>query len=324
MRLGEKAGLKESKPLRNIFGEALLDVVRDNPKVVVLDGDLGNSTKTELTRIEFPERSFNIGIAESNLVCIGAGMAGAGLIPWITSFSSFLLCNGYDQIRLAVAISNLNAKILGSHGGITLGKDGPTQMGIEDLALVGGLPTMVILVPSDPVTMRAAVKAATDYVGPVWLRSSRIAMPVIYPEDQPFEIGKAITTREGSDVTIIANGMMVAAALDAAVDLAEDGIQARIIDLHTLRPMDRDAIAKAARETGAIVTAEEHLLHGGMGSNVARVVAETYPVPMRFVGLADTYVESGDPQDLLEKYHLTSKDIEAKAREVFEQKKEAK
>lgn len=322
MRLGQRAGLAESKPLRDIFGEALLEVVKDNHKVVVLDGDLGNSTKTELTRNAFPERSFNIGIAESNLVCVGAGMAGAGLIPWITSFSSFLLCNGYDQIRLSIAISNLNAKILGSHGGITLGKDGPTQMGIEDLALVGGLPTMVILVPSDPVTMRAAVKAATDYVGPVWLRSSRIALPIIYPSDQEFVIGKAITAREGSDLTIIANGMMVAAALDAAVALAEDGIEARVVDLHTLRPMDRDTITKAAKETGAIVTAEEHLLHGGMGSNVARVIAETHPVPMRFVGLADTYVESGDPDDLLEKYHLTSADIEAKAREVLIAKRE--
>ena len=323
MRLGQRAGLAESKPLRDIFGEALLEVVKDNPKVVVLDGDLGNSTKTELTRNAFPERSFNIGIAESNLVCIGAGMAGAGLIPWITSFSSFLLCNGYDQIRLSIAISNLNAKILGSHGGITLGKDGPTQMGIEDLALVGGLPTMVILVPSDPVTMRAAVKAATDYVGPVWLRSSRIALPIIYPSDQEFVIGKAITAREGDDLTIVANGMMVAAALDAAVGLAGDGIEARVVDLHTLRPMDREAITKAAKETGAIVTAEEHLLHGGMGSNVARVVAETHPVPMRFVGLADTYVESGDPDDLLVKYHLTSTDIEAKAREVFAAKRES-
>jgi len=322
MRLGERAGLKESKPLRDIFGDALLDVVKNNPKVVVLDGDLGNSTKTELVRKTFPDRSFNIGIAESNLVCIGAGMAGAGLIPWITSFSSFLLCNGYDQIRLAVAISNLNAKILGSHGGITLGKDGPTQMGIEDLALVGGLPTMVILVPSDPTTMHAAVKAATDYVGPVWLRSSRIAMPEIYPKGQEFIIGKAITPREGNDLTIIACGMMVAAALDAAVSLAEDGIQARVLDLHTIRPMDKDAIAAAAAETGAIVTAEEHLLHGGMGSNVARIVAETHPVPMRFVGLADTYVESGDPQDLLEKYHLTASDIEAKAREVLAVKRE--
>lgn len=323
MQLGERAGLQPSKPLRNIFGESLLEVVRENPKVVVLDGDLGNSTKTELVRNAFPDRYFNIGIAESNLVCIGAGMAGAGLIPWITSFSSFLLCNGYDQIRLSIAISNLNAKILGSHGGITLGKDGPTQMGIEDYALVGGFPTMVILVPSDPISMRMAVQAATDYVGPVWLRSSRIAMPVIYSDDLPFTIGKAITAREGRDLSIIANGMMVAAGLDAAQALAEDGIDARVIDLHTLRPMDKEAIIKAARETGAIVTAEEHLLHGGMGSNVARVVAENHPVPMRFVGLEDTYVESGDPDDLLEKYHLTAADIEQKARDVLNTKRKS-
>ena len=321
MQLGQRAGLEASKPLRDIFGEALLEVVKENPKVVVLDGDLGNSTKTELVRKAFPERSFNIGIAESNLVCIGAGMAGAGLIPWITSFSSFLLCNGYDQIRLSIAISNLNAKILGSHGGITLGKDGPTQMGIEDLALVGGLPTVVILVPSDPSSMRAAVKAATDYVGPVWLRSSRIAMPKIYPDDMTFTIGKAIKTREGKDLTIIANGMMVAAALDAAVTLEEEDIDARVLDLHTLRPMDEEAISAAARETGAIVTAEEHLIHGGMGSNVARVVAQSHPVPMRFVGLADTYVESGDPDDLVKKYHLTADDIVEKAREVVQAKR---
>src|SRR5512134_2222999 len=187
MRLGEKAGLPPSKPLRDIFGEAILAAARENPKVVVLDGDLGNSTKAETVRQALPERFFNLGIAESNLVGVGAGLAACGFIPWITSFSSFLLCNGYDQIRLAVALSNLNAKILGSHGGITLGKDGPTQMGIEDLALVGGLPTFVILVPSDPASMRAAVRAATYYDGPVFLRSSRVAMPHIYPEDNcPF------------------------------------------------------------------------------------------------------------------------------------------
>ncbi|MBI9046595.1 MAG: transketolase family protein [Anaerolineaceae bacterium] len=322
MRLGEKAGLKASKPLRDIFGEALLNVARENPKVVVLDGDLGNSTKTELTRLEFPERSFNIGIAESNLVCIGAGMAGAGLIPWITSFSSFLLCNAYDQIRLAVAMSKINAKILGSHGGITLGKDGPTQMGIEDLALVGGLPTMVILVPCDPISMHALVRAATDYEGPVWLRSSRIAMPEIYSENAKFVIGKANTVREGDDLTIIGNGMMVAAALDAATVLEEEGIQARVLDMHSIRPMDVDAIVSAAKVTGAIVSAEEHLLHGGMGSNIARIVAENAPVPMEFVGLADTYVESGDPEELLVKYHLTSADILEKSRLVFSKKKE--
>jgi len=318
MQLGEKAGLKPGRPMRDIFGDALLEVCRENPRVVVLDGDLGNSTKAETVRQAFPERFFNLGIAESNLVGVGAGLAGAGLIPWITSFSSFLLCNAYDQIRLAVAMSNINAKILGSHGGITLGKDGPTQMGIEDLALMGGLPTMTILVPCDPASMRAAVKAATDYPGPVFLRSSRVAMPHIYPEDNcPFRIGKANVIRAGSDVAIIACGLMVPAALDAAAMLAEEGLQARVIDLHTIRPMDTATITQAARDTGAIVTAEEHLLHGGVGSNIARIVSAHHPVPMRFVGLADTYVESADPFDLLEKYHMTAEDIYAAAKDVF-------
>ncbi|WP_420645080.1 transketolase family protein [Candidatus Leptofilum sp.] len=318
MKLGKKAGLRPfALPLRNVFGEALLNVARENEKVVVLDGDLGNSTKTEYVRQEFPERFFNIGIAESNLVGIGAGLEACGFVPWITSFSSFLLCNAYDQIRLAVAMSNINAKVLGSHGGITLGKDGPTQMGIEDLALMGGLPTFTILVPSDPASMHAAVKAATDFEGPVFLRSSRVALPEIYPmDDCPFEIGKANVVRQGSDLTIVACGIMVSAALDAAADLAEESIEARVLDFHTIRPMDVDALTAAARETGAIVTAEEHLLQGGMGSNVARVVAEQFPVPMRFVGLADVYTESGEPDDLLKKYKLTAVDIATAAREA--------
>jgi transketolase len=320
MQLGEKAGLKPSKPLRDIFGEAILAVATENLRVVVLDGDLGNSTKAETVRINFPERFFNIGIAESNLVGVGAGLAACDFIPWITSFSSFLLCNAYDQIRLAVAMSNINAKILGSHGGITLGKDGPTQMGIEDFALMGGLPTMQILVPSDPISMHALVKVATDYVGPVWLRSSRVALPYIYRENTQFEVGGSHVVHQGDDVTIIACGIMVAAALDAAADLAEAGIQARVLDLYSLRPVDTEAIITAARETGAIVCAEEHLLQGGMGSNVARIVAQSQPVPMRFVGLADVYVESGDPWDLLKKYHLTADDIVAAAKFAVEAK----
>lgn len=321
MILGELAGLKPSKPLRDIFGEAILQVAAANPRVVVLDGDLGNSTKAETVRNAFPERFFNLGIAESNLVGVGAGLAACGFIPWITSFSSFLLCNAYDQLRLAIALSNANAKILGSHGGITLGKDGPTQMGIEDFALVGGLPTLLMLVPSDPTQMKWAVQAATDYIGPVWLRSSRVAMPHIYDEkNDSFEIGKAKVARDGDDVTIIACGIMVATALDAAVLLQRDGIDARVLDMHTLRPMDKVAIERAARETGAVVTAEEHLLTGGMGSNIARIVSETVPVPMRFVGLQDRYVESADPNDLLEKYHLTARDVADAARDAVNAK----
>jgi len=322
MQIGEIAGLKISKPMRDIFGEALLQVCTENPKVVVLDGDLGNSTKAELVRKAFPERFFNIGIAESNLVGIGAGFAACELIPWITSFSSFLLCNAYDQIRLSVAMSNINAKILGSHGGITLGKDGPTQMGIEDIALMGGMPTMVILVPGDPASMKAAVRAATDHVGPVFLRSSRLAMPHIYPEDKPpFEIGKANVIRQGEDLAIIACGIMLGSALDAAAILEKEGIQARVIDLHTIRPIDKETILQAARETGAIVTAEEHLLQGGVGSNIARIVCESHPVPMRFIGLEDVYVESGDPFDLLDKYHLTAMDIVTASRFVYAAKR---
>jgi transketolase len=322
MNLGEEAGLKPSKPMRDVFGDALLEVCRENPRVVVLDGDLGNSTKAETVRKAFPERFFNIGIAESNLVSIGAGLAACDLIPFITSFSSFLLCNAYDQLRLSVALSNVNAKVLGSHGGITLGKDGPTQMGIEDFALVGGMPTFVMLVPCDPASMHRAVRATVEHVGPVWLRSSRVAMPHIYPEDNcPFEIGKANVVRQGDDVTIIGCGIMVAMALDAAVTLAQEGIEARVIDFHTLRPMDVDAITAAARETGALVTAEEHLLQGGMGSNIARVVASTHPVPIRFVGLADTYAESAAPEDLLEKYGLTARHIATAARQAVAAKR---
>jgi len=315
MQLGERAGLKPAKRMREVFGDAILDLCRQNPRVVVLDGDLANTTRTLAVREEMPERFFNIGLAESNMVSIGAGLADCGLIPFITSMSGFLLTNAFDQLRLSIAISGLNAKVVGSHGGITLGKDGPTAMGIEDFALVGGLPSFVILVPGDPTSMHRAVHAAAKYVGPVYLRSSRVAMPHIYPEDDcPFRIGKANVVREGVDVTIIGCGIMVAAALDAAAILDDDGINARVLDMHTLRPMDHEAIAAAARDTGAIVTAEEHLLQGGMGANVARIVASTHPVPMRFVGLDDTYTVSGEPEDLLAKYGMTAEDIASAAR----------
>jgi len=324
MRLGEKAGLKPARQMRDVFGDALLELCRRNPKVVVLDGDLANTTRAIHVRREFPERFFNIGIAESNLVSIGAGLAECGFIPFLTSLASFLLANGYDQLRISVAIAGLNVKVVGSHGGVTLGKDGPTAMCIEDLSLIGGLPSFTILAPGDPTSMRKAVQAAAEHIGPVYLRSSRVAMPHIYPEnDCPFQIGRANVVRQGRDLTIIGCGIMVAAALDAAAMLAEQGIEARVVDMHTLRPLDREAIAAAARETGAIVTAEEHLIHGGMGSNIARIVAETHPAPMRFVGLMDTYTDSGDPYDLLEKYGMTAQDIMRAAHEALRAKEQA-
>lgn len=321
MRLGEKADLKPAKPMRDIFGESLLELCRKREDIVVLDGDLGNSTKAEYVREVFPERFFNIGIAESNLVGIGAGLSACGFVPYIVSFSSFLLCNGYDQIRLGIALSNINAKIVGSHGGITLGKDGPTQMGIEDLSLAGGLPSFVILVPSDPVTMKAAVFASADHKGPVFIRSSRVAMPYIYDiEKMDFLIGRAIIPRDGDDVTIVGCGIMVSMALDAAVILEEKGISARVVDLHTIRPLDVETLVESAVKTGAVVCAEEHLIHGGMGSNVARVLSEHHPVPMRFIGLRDTYVESADPFELLEKYSMSTENIVKAAEEVLKAK----
>lgn len=324
MPIGEKAGLPRGKPLRDAFGEALLRICEQYPQVVVLDGDLGNSTKAETVRKAFPERFFNLGIAESNLVGVAVGLAFCGFVPVVVSFSSFLLCNAYDQIRLGVAMSRANVKLVGSHGGITLGKDGPTQMGIEDLALVGGLPTCTILIPCDAYSMYKALEQAVTHEGPFFIRSSRYAMPRVYEEGSGWEVGKANILREGKDLTIIACGLMVACALDAWAELHKEGVEARVIDLHTLRPLDRVTITKAARETGAIVVAEEHLLHGGVGSNVARVVAESHPCPMRFVGLEDTYTESADADELLEAYRLTSSEIVAKCREVLEAKNVAR
>jgi len=214
MQLGERAGLKPAKRMREVFGDAILDLCRENERVVILDGDLSSTTRTHDVRQEFPDRFFNTGIAESNMISMASGLASCGFIPFATSLSSFILANGYDQLRISVAIASVNVKVVGSHGGITLGKDGATAMAAEDLALVGCLPTFGILVPCDPASMHKAVRAAAEYVGPVYLRSSRVAMPHIYPEnDCPFEIGIANIVREGSDLTIIGCGLMVAAAL---------------------------------------------------------------------------------------------------------------
>lgn len=321
MQIGERAGLRPTdKPLRTYFGEALVELCRQNPKVVVLDGDLSNTTKTGLVREAFPDRFFNIGIAEENLVGIGAGLEECGFIPFLTSITAFLVCNAYDQFRISIGLAGLNAKVVGSHSGITLGKDGATAMSIEDLALMGAIPTFTLIVPSDPGIMRQAVFTAAEHLGPVFIRSSRSAFPFIYQDDAvPFELGRANQVRQGSDLTIIGTGLTVPLALDAAAMLAEKGVQARVLDMHTVKPLDRAAIAAAARETGAIVVAEEHLLHGGVGSNIARIAAEEFPVPMRFVGLTG-YTDSGSTEDLLHKYGLTGERIMEKALEALKAK----
>jgi transketolase len=316
MATGQASGLKMGKATRDAFGDALKDLGTKYPQVVVVDGDVGNSTRTEVFAKAFPQRAFNVGIAESNMVSVAGGLAASGKIPVVASFSCFLLCNAYDQIRMSVAFPALNVKLVGSHAGISIGEDGPSQMGIEDVALACTLPGVTVIVPADAVSTRKATEAILEHNGPTYLRLGRPKVPEIYTNGCDFAIGKAITLRDGDDVTLIANGLMVAMALDAAHELQAKGISARVLDMHTAKPIDEQAIAKAARETGAIVVAEEHLAAGGLGAAVAMTVARSTPVPMGFVNLGDVYAESGDPDGLLEKYGLTSAAIVEAARKV--------
>lgn len=309
MNIGKQLGLPEGPATRDAFGEALQELGRVNPNLVVVDGDVANSTRTEAFGRAFPDRFFNVGIAESNLVSIASGLAASGKEVLAASFAAFLLCNAYDQIRMGIAFPQLNVKLMGSHSGISIGEDGPSQMAIEDLALATSFPHFTVLVPADGPSTQAATHAMFAHIGPVYLRTGRPKVAVVYTNGLSFDIGKANQLRDGNDVTIIACGIMVAAALEAAQTLSRRGIQARVLDMHTIKPIDEAAIQRAATETGAIVTAEEHLLEGGLGSVVARVVAERQPVPMTFVAVRNTYAESGKDDELLEKYGLTTASI---------------
>ena len=309
--------LKMGKATRDAFGTALREAGKTNPNIVVVDGDVNNSTRTEWFAQDFPERFINVGIAESNLVGIGAGLAACGKLPVIASFACFIMCNGYDQLRMSIAFPNLNVKVVGSHAGISIGEDGPSQMAIEDVALALGLPTFTVIVPADEPSTHKAVAAMLEAEGPAYMRVGRPDVPIVYGDDPSFTLGKANELRGGNDVTLIANGIMVAAALDAAHTLAEDGIEARVLDMHTVRPLDTDAVVRASQETGKIVVAEEHLVQGGLGSAVAMVAAEQAPCAMAFVGVENTYAESGDAVALLQKYGLTAQHIEAKARSLL-------
>jgi transketolase len=320
MDIGKSIGLKYGAPTRNAFGESLLEIGRENDNLVVVDGDVGNSTRTEYFGDEFPERFFNVGIAESNLVGVASGLAMSGKDVLAASFACFLLCNAYDQIRMSVAFPNVNVKLMGSHSGISIGEDGPSQMAIEDIALATSFPNFTVLVPADAPSTKAATRAMFEHKGPVYLRTGRPKVPLVYEDGIDFKIGKANQLRDGDDLTIIACGLMVAAALEAAAALEKNGVNARVLDMHTIKPLDVDAVERAARETGAIVTTEEHLLQGGLGAGVARAVSERHPVPMEFVGIQDTYAGSGKPQELLEKYGLTPKHIQAAAEKVLRRK----
>jgi transketolase len=316
-------GFELGKATRDAYGEALRDLGREHGDVVALDADLAKSTKSATFGEEFPDRFYNVGIQEANLVGMAGGMASCGKVPFISSFACFVILKGFDQLRMAVSYPRLNVKVVGSHGGISPGEDGASQQSVEDVALACALPHFVVCVPSDEHQMRAAVQAAYEHDGPVYIRSGRPKAPLVYdatPAD--FAFGRAQRLREGADLTIIANGLMVAAALVAADRLEAAGISARVVDMATVKPLDEDEVRKAAVETGAIVVAEEHLLHGGLGARVAQAACRLQPVPMDFVGLDDTYAESGEPAALLEKYGLTSREIELAARRVHARRSE--
>jgi transketolase len=316
-----KFDLKTGLATREAFGKALAELGRVNPNVVVLDADLSKSTYTAEFGHAFPERFFECGIAESNMVAIGSGLAMGGKIPFASSFSVFLLNKGFEQLRVTAAYPNVNLKIVGTHSGISIGEDGPSQMSIEDLSLACSLPGFTVLSPADEVSTMALVKRSAEVFGPMFIRAGRLKVPVIYAADQVFEIGKAIQLIDGSDVTLIATGLMVAESIRAAETLEAEGVSARVIDIHTIKPLDRDAISRAAAETGAIVVSEEHLSDAGLGVRVAQVVAETHPAVMEFVGVNNTYAESATPDQLLDKYGLRAVNVVAAARRVIARKR---
>ena len=290
---------------RESYGNALKALGEENPNVLVLDADLAGATKTGVFKKAFPERFFDCGIAECNMVSIAAGVAATGKIPFCSSFAMFAAGRAYEQVRNAVGYPHLNVKIGATHAGISVGEDGATHQCNEDIALMRTIPGMVILNPADDVEARAAVKAAAEYVGPVYLRFGRMAVPVFNDEaTYKSEIGKGIVLREGTDVTVVATGLCVNSALEAAEKLAADGISAEVINIHTIKPLDEELVLASAKKTGKVVTVEEHSVIGGLGSAVCDVLSEKQPTPVKKLGVNDTYCESGPAAKLIEKYRL--------------------
>jgi len=305
---------------RETYGKTLVELGRENPNIVVLDADVSPSTMTSFFAREFPDRFFNCGLTEQNMVGVAAGLAASGKTVFVSTFVVFVVCRCFDQLRLCLSQPELNVKIVATHGGITVGEDGSSHHAIEDLALTCALPSFTVVVPADAIEAAGAVKAAASNYGPFYIRLSRPKTPIVYPEGYHFTLGKAVTMRQGKDATVIAVGIMVAGALEAADILARQNIDCRVINMPTLKPLDEAAIVKAASETGAIVVAEEHLAQGGLGSRVAQVVTRKKPVPMEFVNLGDRYAVSGKAEELLQRYGLTARDIVESVRSVVKRK----
>ena len=295
---------------RDSYGNALAELGKEHENLYVLDADLAAATKTGVFKKVFPERHIDCGIAESNMIGMAAGMATTGKIPFVSTFAMFLAGRGFEQVRNSVGYPHLNVKFGATHAGISVGPDGATHQCNEDIALMRTIPGMTIINPSDDVEARAAVKAAYEMEGPVYMRFGRLAVPVINDrEDYHFEIGKGVTLREGSDVTLVGTGLEVAACLEAAEMLEKDGISARVINIHTIKPIDEEILVKAAKETGRIVTAEEHSVIGGLGGAVCEILAEKAPVPVKRIGMNDVFGESGVAEELLHKYGLDGEGI---------------
>ncbi len=313
---------KMGQATRDAYGEALVELGKENRDVVVLDADLSKSTKTGLFGKEFPDRFFNCGIQEANMVGVAAGMAYCGKIPFVSSFACFLTCKGYDQMRMSIAYPNANVKIVTSHGGISVGEDGVSQQSIEDFALMTALPNFSVIVPSDGFSTKKLVKLAAAHNGPVYIRCGRPKVPVIYENgaNNSFQIGKGIVLEEGKDVTILACGITVFEALQAAQTLASAGIQATVVDMHTIKPLDVRLVETLAKKTGAMVVCEEHSFYGGLFATVSETVAQTHPVPIETVSINDTFAESGAPDELIEHYKLSASHIVEAAKKVVRRK----
>ncbi len=301
---------------RDAYGKALLKLGEENERVVVLDADLWTSTRTEYFREKYPERFVDIGVAEQNMIGVAAGLALEGKIPFVSSFACFG-SRGWEQFRVSAGIPAANVKLAFTHAGLTVGEDGASAQMLEDIALWRVVPGMVVIVPADGVEAEQATYAAAEHVGPVYIRLGRSKEPIVLPDDYQFEIGKSPTLRDGGDVTIAACGIMVVRALQAAEELAADGIEATVLNVSTIKPIDVETLTEAAKRSGAVVTAEEHQVHGGLGSAVAEALAQHCPVPMEMVGVQDSYGESATPDELLEKYGLTAGACVEAARKVI-------
>lgn len=305
---------------RSGFGEGLVEAGKENENVVALCADLAGSVRMDLFKKEFPERYIECGIAEANMVSIASGMALSGKVPFVGSFAAFATGRVYDQIRQSVAYSDTNVKIAGSHAGITLGEDGATHQILEDIGLMKMLPNMVVINPCDHNQTKQATIAAARYKGPVYLRFGRPKVPTFIPEDMPFEIGKAIVLNEGSDVSIFATGHLVYHALEAAKELEKQGIKAEVIDIHTIKPLDNEAILKSVKKTKCVVSCEEHQYNGGLCDSIAQLLVRNNPLPMEYVGIDDKFGESGKPDELMKEYGLTAENIVKAAKKVLARK----